>query len=326
MKPDVISVGEPLVEFITPQMGTSIADATELRKCPAGGAAVFAAAVSKLGIASGLIGTVGNEEFGDYLITAIKSEGVNTSALTKVKNCQTGLAFTAYDKNGNRKYVYYRKDSADTCLAEKHIKKEDLTNAKVLYFPGTTLIANDSAKKAVLKAIRIVREKNALIAFDPNIRTEMMGIKKIRSIYDELWAFCDVVTPSEEEIILLTGENCPEKAARKLLKKGVKIVIVTLGHKGSLVVSKETCFKTRAFKTKTLDPTGAGDTFIAAFVVGLLENDGLDNLKRTAKFANAAASITTRNIGHISYALPSREQIDELLSNQTDKHSHKTRA
>ena len=267
---DVISIGEPLVEFISLQGGTSIIDATQLKKCPAGGAAVFAAAVAKLGVSCSLIGTVGDEGFGDYLVKALESEGVNVSCVSRITGYKTGLAFTDYDKSGSRRYIYYRDNSAGTSLAQEHIQEESISKAKVLYFPGTTLIASHSSKKAVLKAVRIAKKEDIIISFDPNIRTEMMDIGKIREAYDEIWSSCRIAMPSETEITLLTNHTCPEKAARQLLKKGVKTVIVTLGDRGCLVVSRNECFQVPAIKVKSVDPTGAGDTFNAAFVVGIL--------------------------------------------------------
>lgn len=310
--PKVVSIGEPLVEFISPQMGKSISEATQLRKCPAGGGAVFATAVANLGTKSGLIGKVGDDEFGDYLKFVLKVQGVEISQVTKAKGFQTGLAFTSYDKAGRRKYLYYRKQSPGTRLSKKDINIKYLSKARVLHFPGTTLIASDSSKRAIVKAIQIAMKNGSLVSFDPNIRTEMLSISKIRKIYNEFWKYCDLITPSGEEISLLTGCDTLEKAAQKLLRKGPKIVAVTLGHKGCLIITKDGVFCSPGFKVKSVDPTGAGDVFNAAFVVGLMEKR---ELKDIARFANAAAALTVRKIGHIGYALPTRKEIDKFMSN-----------
>ena len=309
--PEVISVGEPLVEFIPIQAGTSLSESTKLQKCPAGGAAVFAVAVARLGVSCGLIGNVGDDEFGDYLTNVLKVEGVEVSGITKKKGFQTGLAFTSYDKTGRRKYLYYRKDSPGTQLSRNDIDTAYLSKARVLHFPGTTLVASPSSKDAMLKAVKMAQKNGMLISFDPNIRTEMMSIGKIRQVYNEFWPFCDLITPGEEEINLLTECDSLEKGTRKLLRKGVKIVAVTLGDRGCLIATKEVVFRSPALKVKAIDPTGAGDTFNAAFVVGLLAGS---DLKEIANFSNAAASVTVQKVGHISYALPTRKNVDKLLS------------
>lgn len=307
--PQVVSIGEPLVEFITPTMGTSLLEATHLKKCPAGGAAIFAVAVAKLGVSCGLVGNLGDEGFGDYLKTVLESEGVETSQLRKEKHFQTGLAFTSYDRFGQRKYIYYRKNSAGTRFSKKHINSRYLSSTSVLHFPGTTLTASNSAKEAVSKAVKVAAANGAAISFDPNVRTEIMSISKIRSIYNEFWPVCDLATPSKEEITMLTRCDSLEKATQQLLRKGVKIVAVTLGSEGCLIATKDETFSLPAFKVKAVDPTGAGDTFNAAFVVGLVEKAALRDI---ARFANAAAAITVQKVGHIGYALPTRRQVDRL--------------
>jgi ribokinase len=109
--------------------------------------------------------------------------------------------------------------------------------------------------------------------------------------------------------IPVENEVDAEKAAQKLVDRGVEKVIITLGSKGAFVVTKTEKVSVPAFKVEAVDTTAAGDTFCGAFAVALGEGK---SLKESLRFASAAAAISVTRLGAQPSA-PTRKEIDEFL-------------
>ena len=128
----------------------------------------------------------------------------------------------------------------------------------------------------------------------------------------------DVMKVSDEESLLLTGETAYDKAALQLLSRGPKLVAVTLGGDGVLLVSKEHQEMIPAFRTEAVDTTGAGDSFWGGFLSCFLsyqkelEQMTWEELKNCAVTGNAVASLCVRKRGGIP-AVPSRDEVEAFL-------------
>lgn len=103
-----MAMGELLVDFIPKQKGVPLKEVTEFIKMPGGAPANVVAAVAKLGGLSGFIGQVGNDAFGDYLISTLKQENVDTQYLYQTHQAKTALAFVSLKNNGERDFIFYR--------------------------------------------------------------------------------------------------------------------------------------------------------------------------------------------------------------------------
>lgn len=125
--------------------------------------------------------------------------------------------------------------------------------------------------------------------------------------------YCDIVKLSDEETLLMTGEEDPLKAAEAVIEQGVKLVVVTLGSKGALYCTKDAHGVVPGFKVKVADTNGAGDTFFGALIGEIAANGGLDNLDKEkleayVRFANKAASLTASRPGAMP-AMPYRREV-----------------
>ncbi|MEN6548994.1 MAG: PfkB family carbohydrate kinase, partial [Armatimonadia bacterium] len=136
-----------------------------------------------------------------------------------------------------------------------------------------------------------------------------------RPLPDELLRYVSIITPNETEAELLTGvkvegEQGAADAAAALRKRGVGIVVITLGARGAYVSSGEFTGLVPTFKVKPVDTTAAGDIFNGALVVGLAEGRPL---KDAVRFASAAAAISVTRLGAQPSA-PKRAEIEALLA------------
>jgi ribokinase len=132
---------------------------------------------------------------------------------------------------------------------------------------------------------------------------------------DDLLQYIAVLTPNETEAELLTGVKIVNKsdlvcAADRLLSRGLKAVLITLGAKGVYMASMEKRAVVPAFKVKPVDATAAGDAFNGALAVALAENKPLLD---AARFACAAAALSTTRMG-AQPSLPTRKEIEQIMN------------
>ena len=131
---------------------------------------------------------------------------------------------------------------------------------------------------------------------------------------DEMLRLVSILTPNETEAELLTAikvedETSAAKAAERLLARGVKTVIITLGRRGAFLATQDLRKLVRGFPMQAVDTTAAGDVFNGALAVALTEGQ---TLEQAVRFANAAAAISVTRMGAQPSA-PKRKEIDRPL-------------
>ncbi|GHU15743.1 putative sugar kinase YdjE [Spirochaetia bacterium] len=165
---------------------------------------------------------------------------------------------------------------------------------------------------------RYARAKGKIISYDPNYRVFLRpDANTAKNEISSLIPNADILKVSEEEMLLLAGETDIEKGVALLAKKGTSIVLVSLGPRGSYFLCGSGSGTVPAYDVKTIDTTGAGDSFLDA-VHYRLRDKSLDALKSSSRnklidiidFANAAGSLTTTKKGTIP-ALPTPATIKE---------------
>lgn len=173
-----------------------------------------------------------------------------------------------YYSNGERDFIFHLKQSAAAHVKSSDIKKDFVRSFRGLLIMGSTLSMDGTIRAACYKAAKIASRSGMIIAYDPNVRAELMEPKLIRKICAPLLNVAEIVIPSKRELLDLTGEDTVDKASQRLLKRGVEIVIVKLGPEGSMAITRQRYVFRPAYEVKEADPTGAGDAFDAAVLRG----------------------------------------------------------
>jgi len=307
---EVISIGELLVEVMREKVDQPLGmPGTFVGPFPSGAPAIFIDAVARLGVKSGFIGTVGEDDFGRLIINRLKNDGVDTSYIRRLKDYTTGVAFVTYFSDGSRKFIYHLPRAASGQISLDQINEDYLSKAKYLHIMGSSLSINEDSRKACYKAAEIVKNSGGKISLDPNLRPELLSVGEIREICKPILSSCDIILPSEEEARLLTGTEDIEVACRKLLSYGPKMIALKRGKDGSVVVTAGQKIEVSSFKVREVDPTGAGDCFGAGFIVGLLKGW---ELEKVARFANAVGALAVTKKGPMEGA-PFLNKVNEIL-------------
>lgn len=311
----VICIGEALIDFIPSKVNQDFNEVESYKRVAGGAPANVCACVSTLGKEAVMLTKLGDDLFGNYIIKVLREAKVNTNYILRTKEANTALAFVSLDETGNRSFSFYRNPSADMLLNKDEIKEDVFEENDILHFCSVDLV-EAPVKYAHKKAIEYALKKNAIISFDPNVRLPLWENPiDCKNAILEFLPYAHIVKVSDEELEFITGTNSLEDSLVKLFVGNVKVVIFTLGDKGSVLYTKQSRFNHPGFKVEVKDTTGGGDAFIGSFIFQLLQNnvtlellDSID-FNKYLEISNKVGSIVVSRIG----AIPSMPKLDEIL-------------
>jgi fructokinase len=280
----ILAVGEALVEFrrLTPD-GRIAAAGEWAGPFPSGAPAIFASVAARLGAPSALVASVGADALGDMLLSRMRRDGVRTDALGVQPARRTAVAFVAYDAAGDRDFWFSVPDSA--AVVVDHAGLDRIAgHADWLHVCGSTLTFGGEVADAVEATAARVRAAGGSLSVDPNLRPNASAAALART--RELARDADVLFPSDGELDALG------LAEDELLARGA-LICHTRGAAGAVVSGHAVGpapVVVPAPSATEVDPTGAGDTFAAAFVTATRAGADPVSAARTA-CAIAARSV-----------------------------------
>ena len=316
-KYDVAALGELLIDFIAAE--DSVYGNPQFEANPGGAPCNVLAMLQKLGRKTAFIGKVGNDGFGRQLRDAVDSCGVDLKGLQMDDTVHTTLAFVHRLPNGDRDFSFYRNPGADMMLESNEIPEEMIKDAKIFHY-GSLSLTDEPVRSATHKALETAEKYGVLRSYDPNLRPPLWQSDELAK-EQILWgmAHCDILKIADNEIFWLSGkEDFDEGIAWLKEQFSIPLIWLTLGPDGSRVYYKDMKISTPAFlQENTIETTGAGDTFCACMLDGVLRygTDGFteETLKETVRFASAAASIITTRKGALK-SMPEKQEIIDFLN------------
>lgn len=275
---------------------------------PSGASGIFIDTIAKLGIETRFVGAVGRDDFGQMIINRLRKDGVDTSHVKILDSHPTGVAFVTYFSDGSRKFIFHLSNAATVQIHPEDIDSDYFTEVGYLHVVGSTMLMNKYCRDACKKAVNLVKKLGGKVAFDPNFRSELLSIEEIK-VWDPILSASNIVFPTVEETMVLTGKRSLEEACKEILRRGPEIVAVKQGKEGSTVFTSNEKIRVPAFEVEEVDPTGAGDSYCAGFIAAILR--GLD-VKEAGRFANAVAALSVTKKGPMEGA-PTIEEVNQLI-------------
>ncbi len=250
-------------------------------------------ACARLGGSVVMAGAVGNDSFGDLVLSGLKGAGADVSCVRKTAR-NTGVAVITIIDGDNRIVL---DEGANAEVTEEDVQK--LLKAATAGDIFMTQLENPLP--VVRYALQYAQQKGLFTVFNPApAKAEARGCVP----------FSNLITPNRKELKLLSGKEGLDEGCEELLRLGAKQVIVTLGSEGSYLYGRETKEKVGCFCAgEAIDTTAAGDTFCGATCVKLAEGAPL---KTAMEFAAVCSGIAvTRRGAQIS--VPTRAEAETLF-------------
>ena len=299
---DVIVIGSFVMALTTrlprmPHAGESlVADLLDVG--PGGKGSNLAVAVARQGKQVGLVAKVGADLFSSVAFDLWHKEGIDTTYVVQARDEQTGVALVYLEPSGQNRIGVYPGANLALTPAEVWAIEPKLAQAKVI---ALQLEIGDGA---VLAAMKMGHHHNLTVLLNP---------APARFLSNEILRQTDVLTPNENESRLLLGLDANDtgishaEVGRALLDTGSKIVIITLGEQGSLVVQRNAePIHVPAYPVQAVDTVGAGDAFSGGLCVALAEGKPL---LEAVRWASVTAALSVTHIGAIP-GLPTRDLVD----------------
>ncbi len=251
-----------------------------------------AVGVSRLGMRSGWIGRVGDDELGALVHRELLAEGV-FAAVVVDPAAPTGLMLKEQPRAGARRVRYYRSGSAGSRLRPDDVDADLVAGARIVHVSAITPALSNTAAGAVTRVVELARASGALVSLDLNYRSALWAAPAYRAAVAPLLERADLVFGSPEEVALALDEppvnGGPEHAARALAGRGPATVVLRQGADGAVAVVDGEVLRGPAPTVEVVDPVGAGDAFVAGWLVAHLEGRPAVERLRTGLLAGAYA-------------------------------------
>lgn len=288
---DVLTIGDTVVDLIVrvdhfPREDEESISASKI-VAEVGGAANFLIMAARLGLECGLIGCVGDDNYGRLFLDALSSEGIDVSGAQIKRNEDTTVCINLLDKDG--RHAFLSVPGASSKLNSKDLDRAKLVAARALYLSGYALTSTPT-RVCCVQALRTCRDRRIPIVFDPSPALDRIP----KRVLVEMISSSNIVLLNQAEASRIALTRSQTRAAQHILEIGAGKVVLKLGSRGSLYLNHTQTLREAALKIHPIDTTGAGDVFNAAVVLGMLHEIPVRN---TLRLANLLGSLTALKTG-----------------------------
>ncbi|MCX7903847.1 MAG: carbohydrate kinase [Caloramator sp.] len=263
---DLVAIGELLIDLISKDYSDNFECDTYIRHF-GGSPSNIVINAKKLGLNSIVASSVGEDGFGEFLISKLKQFGVDTRFINKV-SYPTSVVIVTKSK-GTPVPIFYR--GADYNIQLTKELEDAVKNSKILHF-SCWPISKRPSRDVVESLLKRAKENDVLISFDPNFHPSLFDdVEEGREYVKEILKQVDIVKPSLDDAERIFGADTEENHIKNFLKFGVKLVMLTLGREGVLISNGKEYIKLPSLAEEVVDTTGAGDAFWSGFYTGIVK-------------------------------------------------------
>lgn len=260
----------------------------EMGLYPGGGAINTAVALSELDLEVEIIGKVGNDPLGGFLIDDLDRRTVGTKFVKKDAEVNTSATMVMVDPDGDRRFIHYI--GANAGFTTEDIDFEVVNAASVVHVAGAFVMPGLDGKP-LADLLREASRSGAITCLD----TAWDYSGQWLQLLEPALPYVDYFLPSLVEVQAMTGCVGPNEAAAELLKYGMRTVVVKLADEGCMLsTSTGESFHIPAYEVDSVDATGAGDCFNAGLIAGIYMGWSLED---SANLANAMGALCVTEYG-----------------------------
>ncbi len=243
--------------------------------------------LAALGISAAVLGKVGADGLGDFIVGTLERNGVNARGVVRDPEVGTSASMVLVSSDGERTFLHHLGGNAR--FREEEVDWSAIQGARILHVAGA-LVMPELDGEPMARVLQRARDSGIITTLDTVWDATGRWMQTLRPSLH----YTDYFLPSLAEAQQLTGLENPREVARALRDAGVKVVGLKLGEEGCYVQGADSELTIPAFRVHAIDGTGSGDAWDAGFLCGLRQ--GWD-IERTARFANAVGALCVTVIG-----------------------------
>ncbi len=308
---DVITMGRCSVDLYGQQIGSRLEDITSFAKSVGGSPSNIAIGTARLGLKSGLITRVGDEQMGRFVREQMTREGVSTQGITTDPQRLTALVLLSVESDKAFPLIFYRDNCADAALCEADVDEVFIAQSKSLLVTGTHF-AHAVTDAAQRKAMAIAKKLKRPIIIDIDYRPNLWGLAghaageeryiksdKVSQHLQTILADCDLIIGTEEEVHIAGGTENTLDALRKIRSLSKGVIVLKRGPMGCVVYpdaipsSLDDGIIGKGFPIEVYNVLGAGDAFMSGFLRGWLKGESFETC---ATWANACGAFAVSRL------------------------------
>jgi 2-dehydro-3-deoxygluconokinase len=304
---DVVALGEALIEFNQTQD-----DPPTYLQGFGGDTSNAIIAAARAGASCAYLTLLGQDSWADRLQQLWRTEQVSVQGVRSLPGQRTGLYFVHHDASGHH-FSYARSGSAASLMTPDDLRGEwqDLIKrSQWLHVSGISLAISESARQTTIAAMDLARQVGTRVSLDTNLRLSLWSLAQARECLQQAIQRCDLLQPSLEDMMQLTGLAQPLDIVNWCHAQGAKEVVLKMGAQGALVSQGGRTSVVKAKAVQAVDATGAGDCFCGNLLARRVRGD---DLTQAAHWANAAAALSVQGRGAIA-PLPRAQQVKAFLN------------
>ena len=301
--PAILALGEPMIEFNQTRPGEP-----NYLQGFGGDTSNAIIACARQGAPCGYLTRIGDDEFGRMLRERWNAENVGTQGVQTDDHAHTAVYFVTHGETGHT-FSYLRKGSAASCMTPDFLPRELIHAAKFLHISGISQAISESACATAFEAMHLARSAGVRVSYDTNLRLKLWPIERAREVITASLSLSDYALPSLEDMQAIAGLNQPNAILDWCFERGARKIVLKLGAQGCIAATPDARTPLAGHRVNAVDATGAGDCFDGALLARLHFGD---DLVTAARYANAAAALTTMGFGAVA-PLPHREQVERFL-------------
>ena len=262
--------------------------------------------MARMGLNIAIIGKIGDDGFGKFLLGSLRDEKVDVKGLVAAAGSNTSASLVTVDSNGERSFMHCV--GANGEFSESDVNYDIIRDSKIVFVAGTMLMPTFDGLQCA-EFLKKAREMGKYTVLD----TAWDSRGRWMSVLKPCMEYIDLFIPSIEEAEQLSGKKDPEEIADVFLSMGVKITVIKRGRKGCFIKdsSGEKYTIPTYSKIKAVDTTGAGDSFVAGFLTGMTKGW---SLYQCGLLGNAVGTHCVKAAG-ASTGIKSFEEIVEFMKN-----------
>lgn len=268
-----------------------------------GGCALSSAVdMSIIGLDTAVVGKIGNDGFGSYLTTVLKTAGVETKGIAVGENSNTSASVVVVGNDSERSFVHCFGANREFCYED--INFDFIKEYKIAFFTGVNLMASFDGKP-LGNAVKKAKELGLITIMDTAWDASGRWMELVKDALPHL----DYFIPSYDEAVNISGKTSPPEIADVFMSFGVKNVAIKLGKEGCYIKANDgTEYTIPTFlNIKPIETTGAGDAFSSGFITGISKDWPLN---KCGIFANAVGTFSVSAVGASTGIKPLKDTID----------------